>query len=150
VLRYGIAGATVVGAAALTVLLTEVIEPMTSSLFLAAVMISAWLGGFGPGLAATALGVLGLDYVVLGSAPWLGINRTVIARLTLFTLVALLISWLNETRKRAERERARLLTSERAARRQAEAANRAKDVFVAMVSHERWRPSSRTCDCRRG
>lgn len=39
-------------------------------------------------------------------------------------------------RKRAEKERLHLLASERAAREQAEAANRAKDEFVAMISHE--------------
>jgi PAS domain S-box-containing protein len=39
-------------------------------------------------------------------------------------------------RKRAEEERSRLLVSERAAREQAEAASRAKDEFVAMISHE--------------
>ena len=37
---------------------------------------------------------------------------------------------------RADEERAALLTSERAARQQAEAASRAKDEFVAMISHE--------------
>src|SRR5262249_18958661 len=39
-------------------------------------------------------------------------------------------------RLRADAERARLLTSERAARERAEAASRAKDEFVAMISHE--------------
>src|SRR5262249_7067332 len=39
-------------------------------------------------------------------------------------------------RLQAEAERARLLTSERAARERAEAASRAKDEFVAMISHE--------------
>lgn len=39
-------------------------------------------------------------------------------------------------RKRSEEERAKLLVSERAAREQAEAASRAKDEFVAMISHE--------------
>lgn len=39
-------------------------------------------------------------------------------------------------RKRIEQERAQLLISEREAREQAEAANRAKDEFVAMVSHD--------------
>jgi PAS domain S-box-containing protein len=38
--------------------------------------------------------------------------------------------------KRVEEERARLLASERAARERAESASRAKDEFVAMVSHE--------------
>ncbi|MBI1764706.1 MAG: PAS domain S-box protein [Acidobacteria bacterium] len=39
-------------------------------------------------------------------------------------------------RKRSEDERAQLLVSERAAREQAETASRAKDEFVAMISHE--------------
>ena len=39
-------------------------------------------------------------------------------------------------RVRAEEERVRLLASERASREQAEAASRAKDEFVAMISHE--------------
>ena len=39
-------------------------------------------------------------------------------------------------RKRAEEERAQLLASEQAAREQAEAANRMKDEFLALLSHE--------------
>jgi PAS domain S-box-containing protein len=43
-------------------------------------------------------------------------------------------------RKRAEEERERLLVSEQAARQEAEAANRVKDQFVAVVSHELRNP----------
>lgn len=39
-------------------------------------------------------------------------------------------------RKQMEKERAQLLVSEREARKEAEAANLAKDEFVAMVSHD--------------
>src|SRR5262249_61776491 len=39
-------------------------------------------------------------------------------------------------RKQAEQERERLLESEKAARREAEQANRAKDKFRALLSHE--------------
>src|SRR4029450_7223363 len=43
-------------------------------------------------------------------------------------------------RKRDEEERERLLVSEQAARQGAEAANRVKDQFVAVVSHELRNP----------
>jgi signal transduction histidine kinase/CheY-like chemotaxis protein len=46
------------------------------------------------------------------------------------------------SRARAETERARLLASERAARREAEMQNRAKDQFLAMLGHELRNPLS--------
>jgi PAS domain S-box-containing protein len=52
------------------------------------------------------------------------------------TLGAVLIFRDISERKKAERERGTLLESEMAARERAEAASRAKDEFVAMVSHE--------------
>ncbi|HKZ77991.1 MAG TPA: PAS domain S-box protein [Pyrinomonadaceae bacterium] len=45
-------------------------------------------------------------------------------------------------RRRSENERIQLLNSERAARERAEAANRTKDEFVAMISHEIRSPLS--------
>src|SRR5690349_8918998 len=54
-LRYGVALLTVILALTLTLLLWPLFDPPVFSLFFAAVMISAWYGGLGPGLLATTL-----------------------------------------------------------------------------------------------
>lgn len=65
-LRYSIA-VLAVGVALLLKLLLEpfIIQESPFLLFFAAVMISAWFGGLGPGLGATALAALASDYFFL-------------------------------------------------------------------------------------
>jgi signal transduction histidine kinase len=53
---------------------------------------------------------------------------------------SLALSQESAAREALERERARLLTSERAARKQAEAQSEAKDHFISMLSHELRNP----------
>jgi K+-sensing histidine kinase KdpD len=57
-IRYGIAIITFGIATALALILEPVLEQSHVILFLAAVTASAWLGGVGPGLLVTLLGVL--------------------------------------------------------------------------------------------
>src|SRR3712207_2225979 len=65
-LRYAIATLAVVLVIALKVLLNPYITEQSPFLLLAAaVMVGAWFGGLGPGLLATALGVLAADYFFL-------------------------------------------------------------------------------------
>ena len=54
VVRYGIAVASVLLALALTLHVQPLFDSTSFSLFFAAVMVSAWYGGLGPGLVATA------------------------------------------------------------------------------------------------
>ncbi len=61
-LKYGAATASVAIALGLTQLLLPLIELTPSVLFLAAVAVSAWYGGVGPGLFATVLSAATLDY----------------------------------------------------------------------------------------
>ena len=66
--------------------------------------------------------------ILVSSAPVYGQDGAVIAGVVTFYDIT--------ERKRAERERERLLENEQRAREQAESANRAKDDFLSILSHE--------------
>src|ERR1051326_8895447 len=102
-LRYGSAVATVALALALTLLLWPMIQPSVFLLFFAAVMMSVWYGGLGPGLLATALTVVVIDYFILPPPSTRIIALDTFLRLGVFVLVALLISLLTVARERAEK-----------------------------------------------
>jgi signal transduction histidine kinase len=134
--RYGLSVATVAAALLLTLLLWRWIEPQATPLFLAAVAVTAWRGGVLPSLLATALAVLTVDYFFNPPVGAFELSVDNAASAFVFVMVALLISWIDAARKRALRERDRLLASEQRARAEAETANRAKDQFLAIVTHE--------------
>jgi signal transduction histidine kinase len=127
--RYGIALGTVLVATGISLLLRPFGQAADSPLFVAAVLVSAWQGGIGPALLATAIAIVPMDLVVAPSQQALG-------SVTVFVLVALFVGTLAAARRRAERDRLVLLERERAARLDAEAANRTKEQFVHMVVHE--------------
>jgi signal transduction histidine kinase len=127
-------------ASALALILTLLVddprvEPNTLLLFLAAVMCSSWYGGIGPGIVATVLTGIGALYFYI--PPFLSplFNEQSALRLAEFIAVSVLISILNETRRRSQ-ARAEQASAEAAA------ANRVKDEFLAMVSHELRTPLS--------
>jgi signal transduction histidine kinase len=92
----------VAGAWALAVPLGR-LNQIPSSLFLAAVMVSSWYGGLGPGLLATALSALALDCLLMAAhRPSAVTELASSVRLGLFVSVAALISWLNDIWKRRE------------------------------------------------
>src|SRR5690242_21559222 len=64
--RYGVAVAAVAVALLLKALLSSVLNvDIPFLLFFATVALSAWYGGLGPGLLATALAALSIDYLLL-------------------------------------------------------------------------------------
>lgn len=96
--RYGIAVLTTVVALLLGLAMGG-ISPFL--LFAPAIMISAWYGGLGPGLLVIVLGALAGDYFFLPpESSFSGLSNA--SRLSLFVLVALVISLLVISRKRAE------------------------------------------------
>ena len=135
-LPYLTAFLSVAAALLLSHLLWRWIEPHPTSLFLAAVTVSAWYGGFRPSLFATALASVVVDYFFIVPVHSLEISVDNVVRGCVFVLVALLISWIDSARKKAIEERDQMLVRAQEARKVAETANRAKDEFLAMVSHE--------------
>lgn len=133
---YLFAVSSVTAALLLTRLLWPWIEPHPTSLFLAAITVSAWYGGFRPSLLATALSAIVVDYFFILPVHSLEVSVDNTVRACVFVLVALLISWIDHGRKQAIEERDQMLVRAHEARKAAEAANRTKDEFLAMVSHE--------------
>jgi len=63
--------------------------------FVCAVMVSGWFGGMGPGLLTTALSILALKYYFVPPTGTFAIDTAYIPSITLFSLVALFVTWLN-------------------------------------------------------
>ncbi|MBD1806256.1 HAMP domain-containing histidine kinase [Microcoleus sp. FACHB-SPT15] len=101
-LRYGFAVAMVTLALLLTLLLYPLLHKTPGVLFFAAVMLSSWYGGFRPGVVATILSVSCINYFFL--APYFALSYATadILVLAVFTSTALLVSYLNAARIKAE------------------------------------------------
>jgi two-component system sensor kinase FixL len=83
--------------------MNPIVGQSTEPIFFAAVMLSAWIGGLGPGLIATAIsGYLSGYYYFLNPVGSIGFGWDDLIRAIIFCLVAVLISSLTSLRKRAE------------------------------------------------
>ncbi|MGF1478996.1 MAG: ATP-binding protein [Cyanophyceae cyanobacterium] len=120
--HYGVAILSVASALLLTKLLLPFIAPTVSLLFFAAVMLSTWYGGLGPGLLATVLAVLASDYFLIPPLYSLGqVSGADFLQLAIFSLLAITISSLNASlraaKEKAEHNLRRLQESEEQYRR---------------------------------
>ena len=96
-------------ALSLTLFLQPLLDQAPSPPFIAAVLVVAWLGGLGPGLLATVLGTLALDYFFLPPLRSFSVEPSDTVWLALFAAVSAATAWLVASRGRA---RARLASSE--------------------------------------
>jgi PAS domain S-box-containing protein len=98
--RYGLAVVTV--AAALVI--TKSLEQYTdiTPLFYAAIVISAWFGGMGPGLLAVALATVSIDYFFVPPFYTLRLGPKPFSFLVVFGFLAVLTSWMSAKRRQAE------------------------------------------------
>jgi len=101
ILRYGVAVLSTALALIPTVLLADVSESRLA-LFGVAVMVSAWYGGWKPGVVATAFALTVSAYFTLVGEHTPEQLRTAILRLSLFFFVAMLICWLNAALRAAQ------------------------------------------------
>jgi K+-sensing histidine kinase KdpD len=119
-------------------------------------MLSTWFGGFMPGMVATLLSVLALNYYSVPPLYSLSFDLRHGPLFVIFSVSALFISWVIAKQQRAERtvrrvrDELEVTVRERTAtlRRtneelQAEIAERARAEEALRASEERWRPSLR-------
>src|SRR5262249_29419053 len=121
----GLTGVAIVA----SLLLSLPIGSNASRLLLAAVMVSAWYGGLGPGLVATALGATTGTLVSLPSEYGGSSTPATLVPLSAFLLEAAVICVLATVLRAAQHRAEALAVSEQAARSQVEAtAQRPRDV----------------------
>ncbi len=101
ILRYGVAVLSTALALIPTVMLADVSESRLA-LFGVAVMVSAWYGGWKPGLVATSFALTVGAYFSLVGKHTPDQLRTAILRLSLFFFIAMLICWLNAALRSAQ------------------------------------------------
>ncbi|HEY9666459.1 MAG TPA: PAS domain S-box protein [Coleofasciculaceae cyanobacterium] len=103
-LHYGVALLSVVLAVGINLLLSPYLDPTPTPPFFAAVMVSAWYGGLGPGLLATALSTLAVNYFFVEPLYSLNIpNLGTLVRVGVFVMAAILINSLNAAQQSAQR-----------------------------------------------
>ena len=98
--RYGLAVLTV----AVALVITKSLEEYTdiTPLFYAAIVVSAWFGGMGPGLLAVVLAALSIDYFLVPPLYSLALGPKPISFLVVFGVLAVLTSWMSAKRRQAE------------------------------------------------
>ena len=101
ILRYGVAVLSTTLALIPALMLSDVVESRLV-VFAVAVMVSAWYGGWKPGLVATSFALTVSAYFSLGAGRSPTEYRNAIIHLLLFVLVALLICWFNAALRSAQ------------------------------------------------
>ena len=100
VMRYGVAIVSI----GLSILLSDFLENRWKSapfvsVFTCAIVLSAWFGGFGPGLLSVLLSALAFDYYFLPPTHSLVPNSNEVPRLILFVVAALIVGLLSAAQR---------------------------------------------------
>jgi C4-dicarboxylate-specific signal transduction histidine kinase len=98
---YGIAIFSVAASLTISRLPAVHLRDAPVSLFLCAVILSAWFGGVGPGLLATSLSALAFNYYFLPPMHSLAPKAAEIPRIVIFTVSALIVGLLSAAQRSA-------------------------------------------------
>jgi len=101
VLRYGVAVLSVILALIPALMISDLVESRLV-VFAVAIMVSAWYGGWKPGLVATSFALTVSAYFSLAEGHSPAEYRKAIVHLVLFVFVALLICWFNAALRSAQ------------------------------------------------
>src|SRR3984893_18487728 len=101
ILRYGVAVLSIILPLIPSLLLSDVVESRLV-VFAVAIVVSAWYGGWKPGLVATSFALTVSAYFSLAGAKSASDYRMAIIHLALFVFVALLICWFNAALRSAQ------------------------------------------------
>ncbi|MGB0012711.1 MAG: ATP-binding protein [Candidatus Sulfotelmatobacter sp.] len=101
ILRYGVAVLSTTLALIPALLLPNITESRLA-VFAVAVMVSAWYGGWKPGLVATSFALTVSAYFSFSSEQTPAQFRSTMIRLSLFVVLAVLICWLNAALRAAQ------------------------------------------------
>jgi PAS domain S-box-containing protein len=100
ILSYGAAILTVGSALLLTLWLDVNLNAAPVSIFICAVMLSAWFGGYGPGMLAAVLCILAFDYYFVPPIHSFAMDVAEIPRMVVFALAAFFVGSLSASQKR--------------------------------------------------
>lgn len=101
-IRYGLAVLGVFASWQITLVVWPWIKPNVGPVFFMVMIATAWFGGLGPALASTVLSIICMALWVPNGAEPPGFYMGDVARLVTFVLTAVLITWLNSSRKQAQ------------------------------------------------
>src|ERR1700685_1435701 len=101
ILRYGVALLSTILALIPAFLLSDIVESRLV-VFAVAIMVSAWYGGWKPGLVATSFALTVSAYFSFSSEQTPAQFRSTMLRLALFVVLAALICWFNAALRAAQ------------------------------------------------
>jgi len=100
--RYLVATLSVAVILALTCWLRESFEGISNALFFCAIILSGWYGGFGPGILATVLSILGIKYYLSTPPHSFALGYADVAHFLVVFIAGAFISWLADRQRRDE------------------------------------------------